>query len=92
MSARPRIPGAPMTPIGRGLEAGLEFGIGIVGGVFLGTYLDRKFGTEPLLLFLCTALGFAAGLNQLVRALRRGTHKDPAPDQPDGGDPRGPRS
>ncbi|MFQ5697060.1 MAG: AtpZ/AtpI family protein [Myxococcota bacterium] len=87
MSARPRIPGSPTTPIGRGLEAGLEFGIGIVLGVAAGSYLDRKLGTDPLLLFLCTALGFAAGLNQLLRALRRGARKDPRPPP---GDPRDP--
>ena len=44
------------TQWGRALELGLEFAFAVVVGVALGYYLDRWFGTEPILLLVFMVL------------------------------------
>lgn len=48
---------------------GLEFCLPALGGY----YLDRRWGTEPLLTLLGTVLGFAAGMIHLLRMTRAGS-------------------
>lgn len=43
----------------------------LVGGYFVGEFLDQKLGTNPWLTFLFLALGGAAGLLQTFRMLSR---------------------
>ncbi|MHB9126451.1 MAG: AtpZ/AtpI family protein [Armatimonadota bacterium] len=47
--------------------AGLVLVVSIVIGYFFGTWLDKKFGTEPYLMLLFTVLGIAAGFIELFR-------------------------
>jgi ATP synthase protein I len=49
---------------------GLELGLSVVFGVFIGWGLDTWLGTEPWLLLLCTLLGMAAGFIGVYRHLR----------------------
>ncbi|MFC3886417.1 AtpZ/AtpI family protein [Bacillus songklensis] len=39
-------------------------------GLFLGRWLDQKFGTEPLFLILCLLLGLGAGIYAMLRTVR----------------------
>jgi ATP synthase protein I len=55
------------TSWGRAFEVSLEFSFSVLIGVFAGYYLDRWLGTEPILLFVFLALGFAAGVRNLLR-------------------------
>jgi ATP synthase protein I len=58
----------------QGLSAssvGLELGICVAIGVFLGRWLDEELGTEPWLLLLFLGLGLAAGFRSVLRAVAR---------------------
>jgi F0F1-type ATP synthase assembly protein I len=55
-----------------------EAALAIVLGVALGVYLDRRFDTEPLFLFLFAALGFAVCFRRLLSI---------KPPDPPGGEP-----
>jgi F0F1-type ATP synthase assembly protein I len=52
---------------GRFATIGLEAGVGVILGVVVGSWLDKKFGWEPWGLLVSTLLGTAAGMYQLVR-------------------------
>lgn len=69
------------------LVAGLAIGFGI------GMGLDALFGTRPVLLVLFTLLGFAAGVNVMVRTAREVGRTGPGRARPgqDEGDGRGDR-
>jgi ATP synthase protein I len=54
--------------IGVMASAGWAFAISVVLGLGGGVFLDRWLGTSPWLLFVGLALGFAAGVSNLVRA------------------------
>jgi ATP synthase protein I len=49
--------------------AELLVGVGV--GGFIGWVLDRQLGTRPWLLVLFVALGFAAGLTNVIRAAQK---------------------
>ncbi len=49
---------------------GLEFGVAVALGWFLGDRADRYFGSEPWGMIVGTLFGFAAGLRSLIRAAR----------------------
>jgi F0F1-type ATP synthase assembly protein I len=48
---------------------GLQLAICIIGGLYLGQYLDRRFGTAPWLLFVGVFGGFSAGFYSMYRKL-----------------------
>lgn len=49
---------------------GLELGLSVLIGLFIGQYLDEWLGTEPWLLLLFLILGMAAGFRSIFRLLR----------------------
>ena len=49
---------------------GLEMGLSVVVGYFLGKWADEKLGTSPWLLFLCVVCGFIAGLRSVIRLVK----------------------
>jgi len=51
-------------------SVGLEMGIAVLIGLFLGRYLDGRLGTTPWLLIVGTCLGMAAGMMGVFRAMR----------------------
>ncbi len=53
------------------MELGLEVGGSVVIGLAVGFYLDRWLGTQPWMLLLFMALGFAAAMRSLIRFARR---------------------
>ena len=50
---------------------GLEFGIAIALGYFLGAWLDEQAGTTPYLMILFVVLGAAAGMKSLLRVAKK---------------------
>ena len=50
---------------------GLFFGVSIVIGAALGTFLDKKWVTKPYLLMVGVVLGIATGFNELWRVAKR---------------------
>ena len=54
---------------------GLFFGVSIVIGAALGTFLDKKWGTKPYLLMVGVVLGIATGFNELWRVAKRYQHQ-----------------
>jgi len=56
-----------------GVFGGLAFTLGLTtaAGAFLGHYLDQRWGTVPWLTLAGTLAGMAAGLAEVVMALRR---------------------
>jgi len=42
-------------------------------GYFLGCWLDDRLGTEPVLMFVMLALGFAAGVREMIGVIRKAT-------------------
>lgn len=55
----------------------MEFGACVVVGVGLGYLLDGWLGTEPFLLLVFMALGFAAGMRTVVRFARQSAQQKP---------------
>ncbi len=52
-------------------SVGLELGISVIIGMVFGAWLDGKAGTGPWLMILFLALGFAAGLRGIGRAMAK---------------------
>ncbi len=50
---------------------GLEFGISVVIGYFIGNWLDQRLGTVPWLTLVFIGFGVASAARSLVRAARR---------------------
>jgi len=57
--------------LGDGFQVGIELVAGMVGGLLLGWALDSWLGTRPLFLVLFLFLGFAAGMLNVYRTLKR---------------------
>jgi ATP synthase protein I len=52
-------------------SVGLELGISVLIGLFVGTAMDRWLGTTPWFLLLWIGFGFAAGFRGVMRAVKR---------------------
>lgn len=50
---------------------GIEFGVVVIAGYFIGKWLDDKYDTAPYLMYLCLGLGFATAFRDLFRLVRR---------------------
>jgi F0F1-type ATP synthase assembly protein I len=51
-------------------SVGLEMGIAVIIGLFVGRWLDGQAGTAPWLMILFVIFGFAAGFKGVYRAMR----------------------
>ena len=58
---------------GRFLALGMQIAGSVVGGMLLGWYADRYFGTEPWLTTLFTLVGFLGSLRVLLWTLKKPT-------------------
>jgi ATP synthase protein I len=80
--AEPAVSGQPDAALGIGARSGIEFVAAIVVSAGIGFLLDRWLHTTPLLLLVLLALGFAAGLLNVYRAMNgmpyAATYKTPA--------------
>ena len=53
------------------MMVGVQFALSIIIGIAIGYYLDRKFSTFPWMTILWLLAGFAAGLKNLYRELKK---------------------
>ncbi len=69
---------------------GLELGLAVVLGLFVGQYLDDRFGTTPWLLLLFLLFGLVAGFRNLFRLLKE-VNAPAEPEPGEKGDGEAPR-
>ena len=64
--------GKTIRELGYFASLGLSVALSIFIGLGIGLWLDKKFETDPVLMFLGLALGIAAGFSNIVRAGKKG--------------------
>ena len=64
--------GKTIRELGYFASLGMSVALSIFIGLFVGLWLDKKFDTEPVLLFVGLAFGIAAGFTNIVRAGKKG--------------------
>jgi len=64
--------GKTVRELGYFASLGMSVALSIFIGLFSGIWLDKKFDTEPVLLFVGLALGIAAGFSNILRAGKKG--------------------
>ena len=60
-------PRPPSPNLARLASLGAELAAAVVGGVLLGYWIDRHYGTSPWAILICSLLGVVGGLYNLVR-------------------------
>lgn len=53
------------------IAAAMQLALAVILMVFLGTWLDGKFGTKPWLMIAGLAVGFAAGFYAFLRSVQK---------------------
>jgi ATP synthase protein I len=56
--------------VGGLMTLGLEMGISVTLGYFMGTWIDNWLGTQPIFLILCILFGFGAAFLAVYRAYK----------------------
>ena len=56
--------------------AGFQFGVTILASLWLGTWIDRKFGTAPVFLYVAVFLGAGAAFYSMYRQLMANLERD----------------
>ena len=64
--------GKTVRELGYFASLGISVALAIFIGLGIGYWLDQKFGTEPVLLFIGLAFGIAAGFSNIIRAGQKG--------------------
>lgn len=64
--------GKTVRELGYFASLGMSVALSIFIGLGIGIWLDKKFDTEPILLFVGLAFGIAAGFSNIVRAGKKG--------------------
>lgn len=64
--------GKTIRELGYFASLGLSVALSIFIGLGIGLWLDKKFDTDPVLMFVGLALGIAAGFSNIVRAGKKG--------------------
>jgi F0F1-type ATP synthase assembly protein I len=57
--------------IGSALSLGIEIAVGVGLGLWAGSWIDRKFGTQPFGMLIGALLGLAGGLYLVVKTMLR---------------------
>lgn len=57
---------------------GLQFAVAVIVFLFLGQWLDKKFGTAPVLLIICVFAGAGAAFYSMYRKLMAANAADDA--------------
>lgn len=52
-------------------SVGLELGLAVIIGLFVGYWLDKQLGTTPWMMLLWMVFGLAAGFRGVIRAIKR---------------------
>lgn len=55
------------------MTVGLQFALSVIIGIAIGYYLDRKLSTFPLMSIVWLLIGFAAGLKNAYKELKKAT-------------------
>jgi ATP synthase protein I len=64
--------GKTVRELGYFASLGMSVALSIFIGLGIGIWLDKKFDTEPVLLFVGLAFGIAAGFSNIIRAGKKG--------------------
>jgi ATP synthase protein I len=64
--------GKTIRELGYFASLGMSVALSIFIGLGIGLWLDKKFDTDPVLMFVGLALGIAAGFTNIVRAGKKG--------------------
>jgi ATP synthase protein I len=64
--------GKTVRELGYFASLGMSVALSIFIGLGIGLWLDKKFGTEPILMFVGLAFGIAAGFSNIIRAGKKG--------------------
>ena len=64
--------GKTMRELGYFASLGMSVALSIFIGLFIGLWLDKKFDTAPVLMFIGLAFGIAAGFTNILRAGKKG--------------------
>ncbi|MBU8849132.1 MAG: AtpZ/AtpI family protein [Desulfobacterales bacterium] len=64
--------GKTVRELGYFASLGMSVAFAIFIGLGIGMWLDKKFDTEPVLLFVGLAFGIAAGFSNIIRAGKKG--------------------
>ena len=64
--------GKNLRELGYFASLGISVALSIFIGLGLGLWLDKKFDTNPVLMFVGLALGIVAGFSNIIRAGRKG--------------------
>ncbi|WP_300459799.1 AtpZ/AtpI family protein [Desulfobacula sp.] len=64
--------GKTFRELGYFASLGMSVALAIFIGLFVGVWLDKKFDTGPVLMFIGLAFGIAAGFSNIIRAGKKG--------------------
>lgn len=64
--------GKTMRELGYFASLGISVALSIFIGLAIGLWLDKKFETDPVLMFVGLAFGIAAGFSNIMRAAKKG--------------------
>ena len=64
--------GSTFRELGYFASLGLSVALSIFIGLGIGLWLDKKFGTDPVLMFIGLAFGIAAGFSNIIRKKKKG--------------------
>ncbi len=64
--------GKTIRELGYFASLGMSVALAVFIGLFIGVWLDKKFETEPYLMFVGLAVGIAAGFNNIFKAAKKG--------------------
>ena len=64
--------GKTMRELGYFASLGISVALSIFIGLGIGLWLDKKFETDPVLMFVGLAFGIAAGFSNIIRAGKKG--------------------
>lgn len=64
--------GKTIRELGYFASLGMSVAFAVFIGLFIGIWLDKKFGTDPVIMFVGLAVGIAAGFNNIIRAGKKG--------------------
>jgi len=64
--------GKTIRELGYFASLGMSVALAVFIGLFIGVWLDKKFETDPVLMFVGLAFGIASGFNNIYRAAKKG--------------------
>jgi ATP synthase protein I len=64
--------GKAIRELGYFASLGMSVALSVFIGLFIGIWLDNKFDTDPVLMFVGLAVGIAGGFNNIIKAGKKG--------------------